>query len=241
MNFLAMINARKGSKGIPNKNKKIFNNKPLISWTFDLVYDLKDFFADIVLSTDDPEIIEISKKKKIIIPIKRPLSLAGDKVLQIDVITHALKKYESMFKKKIDAIVLFQPTCPLREHNKVIECINKFKKLKPDNLITVSKLKRNLLHSIYNISGNYLKPIINIDKKGSLRQRNPIYYHRVGYLYIIKSELIKKRILFGSKVIGVEVDSFYSFDIDENFDFKLQELLIKNKNLFYEKRNTSNN
>ena len=70
MNFLAMINARKGSKGIPNKNKKIFNNKPLISWTFDLVYDLKDFFADIVLSTDDPEIIEISKKKKLLYQLK---------------------------------------------------------------------------------------------------------------------------------------------------------------------------
>ena len=108
-------------------------------------------------------------------------------------------------------------------------------KIKTDNLITVSKLKRNLLHSIYNMSDNFLKPIIDIDKKGSLRQRSPIYYHRVGYLYIIKSELIKKRILFGSKVIGVEVDSFYSFDIDENFDFKLQELLIKNKNLFMKK------
>ncbi len=236
-----MINARKGSKGIPNKNKKIFNNKPLITWTFDLVCGLKDFFIDIVLSTDDKEIITISKEKGFIIPIQRPVKLAGDKVLQVDVIAHALKKYESLYKKKVDAIVLFQPTCPIREQKKVIECLKKFKKLKPDNLITVCKLKRNLLHSIYNMNGNYLKPINKINNKGNLRQRNPIFYHRVGYLYIIKSELIKKKVLFGSDVIGVEVDSFHSFDIDENFDFTLQELLIKNKNLFYEKRNTINN
>ena len=63
MNFLAMIKCSYAQKEFQIKNKKIFNNKPLISWTFDLVNDLKDFFADIVLSTDDPEIIEISKKK----------------------------------------------------------------------------------------------------------------------------------------------------------------------------------
>ena len=44
-----------------------------------------------------------------------------------------------------------------------------------------------------------------------------------------------------NKIIGVEVDSFHSFDIDENFDFTLQEILIKNKNLFYEKKKTFNN
>ncbi len=240
MNFLAMINARKGSKGIPNKNKKKFNNKPLISWTLDLVNDLKDLFIDVVLSTDDNEIIDIAEVNDII-SIKRPAKLAGDNVLQIDVMAHALDRYESNSKKRVDAIVLFQPTCPLREPEKIIECLKKFEKFKPDNLITVCKLKRNLLNSIYKMKDNFIEPIFNIDEKGNIRQNNPIYFHRVGYLYVIKSDLIRSKRLFGSKIIGVEVDSFHSFDIDENFDFTLQEILIKNKNLFYEKKKTFNN
>lgn len=228
MKYLALINARKGSKGIKNKNKKILNNKPLISWTFEIIKKLENKFEDILLSTDDNDIIKIAKKYNIDSPFVRPKSLAKDKTLQIDVIHHALNYAEK--KKKYDAVVLFQPTNPLRRINDIKKCISVFEKYNPDNVITIIKSKKNLLSTLYEKNKNYLSPIFSSPERGTIRQNNKGFYSRVGSLYIIKSELVRKKKLFGDKIMGVEVSLLDSFDIDEPEDWKLISILQKYKN-----------
>ena len=147
MKLLALINARKGSKGIKNKNKKLLNGKPLISWTFDVVKKMSYRFEETILSTNDLDIIKIAKEYDIKVPFIRPESLSKDSTLQIDVIKHALIYAEK--KKKFDAVILFQPTNPIRSIKDVENCIKLFKKENPDNVITVVKTKKNLLNTIY--------------------------------------------------------------------------------------------
>ncbi len=105
MKLLALINARKGSKGIKNKNKKLLNGKPLISWTFDVVKKMSYRFEETILSTNDLDIIKIAKEYDIKVPFIRPESLSKDSTLQIDVIKHALIYAEK--KKNLTLLFYF--------------------------------------------------------------------------------------------------------------------------------------
>ena len=75
-----------------------------------------------------------------------------------------------------------------------------------------------------------LSPIFSSPERGTIRQNNKGFYSRVGSLYIIKSELVRKKKLFGDKIMGVEVSLLDSFDIDEPEDWKLISILQKYKN-----------
>ena len=94
MRILGIIPARGGSKGIKNKNIKNLNGKPLISYTSEIV--LKSTFLDkVIVSTDDPNIAEISQKLGLEVPFIRPNNLAEDNSSTLSVIQHAL----NFFKK----------------------------------------------------------------------------------------------------------------------------------------------
>ena len=78
MNVLAIITARQGSKRLKKKNIKILGRKPLVNWTIDFAKNI-NFFDDILITTDDFEILNIAKKKNILAPWLRPKKLATDK------------------------------------------------------------------------------------------------------------------------------------------------------------------
>ena len=99
--MLAIIPARKGSKGLPNKNIKNFCGKPLIAWTIETLLKSKKI-TNIFVSTDDSKVIKICEEYKIKIPFMRPASLAKDDSLAIDVYIHAVKKLNNLYKKKIN-------------------------------------------------------------------------------------------------------------------------------------------
>ena len=95
MNILAVIPARGDSKSIPRKNIVNVNDKPLISYTISAALEV-DCLTDIVVSTEDPEIAEISRNYGAEVPFTRPAELAQDDTPDFPVFEHAL----SGFKKK---------------------------------------------------------------------------------------------------------------------------------------------
>ena len=112
--FLAIIPARGGSKGIKNKNLHLIKKKPLIYYTIKSALNSK-YLNSIVLSTDSKNIQNYVKKfSKIRIPFLRPKKLSGDKVLTLPVLKYTLLRYEKLVKKNFDFVVLLQPTSPLR-------------------------------------------------------------------------------------------------------------------------------
>lgn len=227
MDFLALINARSGSKGIKNKNKKKLLGKPLVQWTFEFAISQKLLFKNIMLSSDDKEIKLMAEKMGIYAPFLRPKSLSQDDSLQIDVIRHALNYYENNHDHKIDAVVLLQPTCPKRTVKDLKACLNLFKLNNVDNVLTVCKSKQNLLNSLYKKNKDLFHQRFKKTLKGNNRQSNENLYKRVGSIYIIKSNLIKKGKLYGTKIKALEIDQINSFDIDDEFDWKINEFILQ--------------
>ncbi len=123
---LIIIPARKGSKRLKNKNKLKFLGKPLIEHTFNFAKKIK-LSPYILLTTDDKEIFDIGIKEKILTPWLRPGKISKDNSQSISFVLHAINWFEKNFKK-LDYIVLLQPTSPFRELKTLREMFKIFKK-----------------------------------------------------------------------------------------------------------------
>ena len=105
--FLAVIPARGGSKGVPRKNVRDLNGKPLIAWTIEEAKK-SQYISNIILSSEDSEIIKEAKKYGCEVPFIRPMKLAQDDTPGIDPVLHAINQCPGY-----DYVVLLQPTSPL--------------------------------------------------------------------------------------------------------------------------------
>ena len=100
-NILFLIPARKGSKGLKNKNMRLLGEKPLILYSIDFAKKISTNSDFICISTNDESIIELCEKNKISVPFFRPNNISNDDSSSYDVINHAVSYYE---KKKIHFI-----------------------------------------------------------------------------------------------------------------------------------------
>ena len=100
------------------------NGLPLIAHTIKTALEVKHLFHRIIVSTEDEEIAEISKKHGAEVPFLRPMEMATDKSPSIDLVKHAVLQIEEMDDTKIDAVMLLQPTNPLRVKEDIIKIKN---------------------------------------------------------------------------------------------------------------------
>ena len=164
MNILVIIPARGGSKGLPGKNIKILNGKPMICYTIDVA---RSIVADenICVSTDDSHIIDVVNNYGLDVPFVRPTELASDTSTTNDVLLHALSFYED--KGLIyDVIVLLQPTSPLRKQIELQEALSLYNS-DIDMVVSVTKSHTPAVLCKENDEG-YVELVIN--KSASRRQ-----------------------------------------------------------------------
>ena len=137
--ILAIIPARGGSKGIPNKNLSKIGNTTLLEKA---IYDCKKVkrINDIVVSTDSRKISEVSIKNKINVPFFRSKKNSTSKSSIIDALIETIAKSEEYYKKKYDVIILIETTSPLRIFNDIDKSLDKFYKLNFDFLWKVCKI-----------------------------------------------------------------------------------------------------
>src|SRR5690606_35310248 len=112
MKVLGIIPARGGSKGVPGKNIRPLNGKPLIVYTIEAA--LASRLTDVIVSTDDDAIANVAREAGANVPFRRPAELSGDSARSIPVAQHALKFMEEVNNTVYDAIMLLQPTAPFR-------------------------------------------------------------------------------------------------------------------------------
>jgi CMP-N,N'-diacetyllegionaminic acid synthase len=137
---LILIPARAGSQRLKNKNKKILNNKPLISHTIEFAIKTK-ITANILLSTNDEDIIKIGKKYKILVPWKRPECISKSKTKSIEFALHAIKWFEKKYYK-LQTVILMQPTSPFRSI-KTFKSMMKIYDIKKQSVATVTNKIKN--------------------------------------------------------------------------------------------------
>ena len=142
MKFLCLIPARKNSKRLKNKNFQKIKGEMLIEKTLKLASSIREF-DNVLLSSDNLNLQKMIKKKYPKIEfLKRPSKLAKNQTLMKRVIQHSIN-YSKKKGKNFNAIVLLQPTSPLRKKSTILRSIKKFKKLKPDFLASIKIVKHN--------------------------------------------------------------------------------------------------
>lgn len=226
---IALIPARGGSKGIPRKNIKILSGKHLIGYTIEEA--LKSKYIDrVIVSSEDSEIIEVSKKYNAEVPFIRPKELAEDYSTTNDVILHALKWFEDNENYVPEYICILQCTSPLRDVNDIDGAIQQLNDSNFDAVISVCESEVNPYWTNIISDDNKLEYFIKEGKNITRRQDLPKIYRINGAIYVIKTSVFKEKLTLEPENTGAYImDCKHSVDIDEEIDFRFSELLIQSK------------
>lgn len=233
--IVAIIPARGGSKGIPKKNIKILAGKPLIVYSIEASLKCKNINRTIV-STDDKEIAEISKRYGAEV-IERPRELSKDDTPTILAIRHVVNHLKREENYRTDVVVILQPTSPLREAADIDDAIEKFLKTCPDLVVSVSEAKHHPFWS-FKTQEDKLVPFVKDGFKITRRQDLPKIYVPNGAIYVISKETIEKDNFFEGDTRAITMSEDRSIDIDSMLDFKIAESLIKERNKIEKNKNS---
>jgi CMP-N-acetylneuraminic acid synthetase len=228
---LAIIPARYGSKGIPRKNVVDFCGKPMIQYTLEAALESK-YIDQILVTTDDSEVLKISSNLGIINSYVRPVNLASDTAAMFDVVIHALDWFKEQNGSYPDTFILLQPTSPLRNSSDIDGAIKLFMKEQANSLISVHELSEHPYESL-KLNENEWNYIDQPDKKVFRRQdySNNFYYIN-GAIYILNTEFFLKNKNFLEKGISkiYEMPKIRGIDIDTILDLEIAKFLFSNPN-----------
>lgn len=221
-----LIPARGGSKRLPRKNVKLLCDKPLIAWTIDVAKASK-FVDQIVVSTDDKDIKEISEKYGATVPFIRPEHLSNDIASSFDVIKHAIQFLN--IESENHLIVLLQPTSPLRTVEELDQALQFFIERSASGVVSVSEAEHSPLWSNTLPENFAMSNFIRPEVKGKRSQDLPNFYRLNGSIYIYQTiDLIEKNsIFYDETVFAFETTKNTAVDIDTELDFIIAETLMK--------------
>jgi N-acylneuraminate cytidylyltransferase len=220
---VAIILARGGSKGIPNKNIIDFCGKPLIAWTIEQL-QLAKGIDSIWVSSDNEEILSISQTYNAEI-IHRPAEISSDTATSESGWLHALEYIENKVGC-VDLVVAPQVTSPLREPKDIERGIHDFQEQKCDSMFSCS-IVEDLFFWERTPDGK-LKSINYDYKNRKCRQDISKQYIENGSFYLFKPEVLRKyNNRFGCKIGMTEMEFWKMFEIDSMEDLKICEALMK--------------
>lgn len=226
MKKIAIIPARSGSKGLPNKNVLLADGKPLISYSIEAAIEAR-CFDKIIVTTDSQEYIDLLSEYPIDF-IKREEHLANDQASSFVVIEDILNKYSHI---ELDYFVLLQPTSPLRTSQHIKESCDKFEQnfQQFDYLVSVTESSKST-SLIKQIDDGSLRHF-NIDYSNYARQQYLPEYTPNGAIFSAKpKEYLLQKHFFGEKSLAYKMDKISSLDIDERNDFEYFYFILQQKN-----------
>jgi CMP-N-acetylneuraminic acid synthetase len=239
MSVLITICARGGSKGIPGKNIKLLNEKPLIGYTIDVAKKFQQHVADtdIALSTDSEEIKRVAESCGLSSAYTRPDVLAGDAVGKIDAIADVLQYHQQTSEKKYDYVLDMDVTAPLRNLDDLLSAFEILKN-NPEavNLFSVSPASRNPYFNMVEQKPNGFFAQIKTPEAGIFtRQSTPTVYDMNASFYFYRQSFFEQ----GYKGAITDKSLIYivphlCFDLDHPTDFDFLSYLIANNKLDFE-------
>jgi CMP-N,N'-diacetyllegionaminic acid synthase len=239
MGILITICARGGSKGIPGKNIKIINGKPLIEYTIELAKRIqKKYNVVISLSTDDLEIKKVAESFGVFTNYERPAFLATDTAGKIETINDVLLYEEKLAGVKFEYILDLDVTSPLRTFEDVENAL-KILINNPDakNLFSVNASARNPYFNMVeqNPYGFYSLIKTNFDQTLMTRQTAPKVYDLNASFYWYRRSFFEsgEKSAITDKSLAYEM-THLCFDLDHPVDFLFMEYLLQNKKLDFD-------
>lgn len=224
--MIAIIPARGGSKGLPGKNIKLLNGKPLIAYTIECALK-SDKITHVVVSTDSNEIAEIALKYGAEVPFLRPYYLATDDARAIDNYKYTIRRLSEFYNEEIESFVVLQPTSPLRIPQDIDNAISLFNNKNADSVISYTEEAHPISwHKFLDDTGR----LINIfDDTIANRQELRKSYYPNGAIYVFKRSIIEHDLYYTDKTFAYVMPRNRSIDIDYIEDFQYAEFLLSIK------------
>lgn len=218
---LGLIPARGGSKGVRRKNLRQVGAKPLIAWTIEAAQAARTIDA-VVLSSDDPEIIETARRLGCAAPFVRPAELAADTTETLPVVRHAL----GMLDRRFDLVVLLQPTSPLRTGADIDAAVALFARSGADSCVSVCLVDKTPWWMYRLGQGNVMIPLLE-GPIPARRQDAPPVYALNGAVYVARSaDLLAGRGFVLDNTVAYVMPKERSLDIDSELDLRTMDMII---------------
>lgn len=224
--MLAIIPARGGSKGLPNKNILDFDGEPLIARTVKTALKSK-YIDDVIVSTDSEAIAEAAVKAGAENPFMRPQELATDTAKVIDTFVYTLETLKEKYNREYEKVIILQPTSPLRETKDIDEAIELYER---KNALTImSVVEAEIPPEWYLTIDDHLFMKNYIEELSSKnRQEYKKLYLPNGAIYIFDvKNLLETKLYKNDRTYAYIMNKENSIDIDDIYDFLLAEAIVK--------------
>ena len=229
---LAIVTARGGSKGLPGKNLRLLDGRPLVAWPVSVALGAASVDR-VIISTDDVAIAEAARTAGADVPFLRPAHLANDTASSMDVILHALDTLASQ-GHEYEYVILLEPTSPLTESSDVEDALSRLRAAGADADAIVGICRVESTHPEYDVRrdpNGLISPYAVPDFK-SLRRRQDIeeLYFLEGSLYISQVEAFRHyKTFYHERTLGYEVPRWKSMEVDDIFDFIMVEAVVRQR------------
>ena len=230
MNRICIIPARGGSKRIPRKNIKLFLGKPIIGYSIKAAIDSK-LFDEVMVSTEDQEIMSISENLGASIPFKRSEKLSDDFTSTFDVLNDVLNRYNKKGKNYDYACCLY-PTAPFITSKILEEAFDLMIKNSYDSVFPIIEYGHPIQRAI-KLNNKKIEYVSseNINKRTQDLEKR---FHDAGQFYWFSVEkLMMSKKLITNNSSGLIMSKNSMQDIDKIEDWSLAELKFKNINNNY--------
>lgn len=224
MKKLAIITARGGSKRIPRKNIKKFCGKPIMVYSIEAALS-SNLFDEVMVSTDDEEIVEIARRYGAKVPFMRSKKNSDDFAGTTVVLLEVIQDY-SKLNKKFDYVCCIYPTAPFLTGQKLKESYEKLIQTNADALIPIVNFDFPPQRAMY-IKNNRLKFQYPEYEKYRTQELDPLY-HDCGQFYWLRTQkLLEEKTIFLENTVSFIIPESEARDIDTDEDWKIGEILYK--------------
>ncbi|MDA8831908.1 acylneuraminate cytidylyltransferase family protein [Candidatus Pelagibacter bacterium] len=208
--IVSLIPARKGSKGIPNKNLVNLCGKPLISYAIQA--SKQSSVKETWVSSDSDEILKVSQNLGAK-TIERPSEISGDNATSESALIHFAENID------FDILVFIQCTAPLIKFQDINQGIKTIKEF--DSVVSVSETHQ----MFWDASG----PLYDINNRARRQDSTKKYIETGSFFITSKENLLKYKNRLSGNIGFVEIPKYRSFDIDSYDDIKIVETIINSK------------
>ena len=226
MKNLAIITARSGSKGLPDKNILPLYGKPLMWYSIKAALD-SGMYDEVMVSTDSEKYAEIARECGASVPFMRSAETSSDTAGSWDVVREVLREYKKL-GKEFDTFTILQPTTPLRTAQDIRDAFALMEREKRDYVLGVIE-SEHPLGWYFSIDENNNR-VYPIDNRVYQRQAATKYYRPNGVIYIMKPHVIvDNETVKNTPASYFIMDNISSIDIDSEADFVLAEYFLEKR------------